>query len=103
MFSASAGVIHVSASMSAVSSSSVMLTCSMYAALLIDVIFSLSSAALRRSAAVPHAIDEALWIMSIEGAYMTRSSPAMKITDAIEQAIPSHRVTILASWRLRAL
>ena len=101
---ASSGEIQLSASMSADSSSSPMLTRSRYAALLRAVMASMSSASLRRSLAfTPYALVHALWIISSDALDMSRSSPAMKMTDAMEHANPSHVVTTFALWRRSAL
>ena len=65
---------------------------------------SMSSASLRRSAAfTPKADVQALCTISIEVGYTIRSSPAMKTTDAMEHALPSHVVVTRALWRLSRL
>ena len=90
--------------MRAVSSSSLIEMRDMYACFDADVMTSRSSACLRRSAALPDAYgDHALWIMISDAPFTMRSSPAMKTTDAIEHAKPSHTVRTCALWRRSAL
>jgi hypothetical protein len=51
-----------------------------------------------RSAALPRAIDQGSWIISMEPTLMITSSPAMAITDAAEAAMPSTRTVTFALW-----